>query len=155
MFHSISKTNESNLVIILDSGKGEECRNFSSDFRFRLGDTPETRRGTHIDNQHHDEFTFFDILFDVSLPHARRYIPINRTNLIAYLILANLVEGNSLSFEDALILPRKDGVHKSIGKYFDVLDFFEDLFFVHVIFSSLNQDLQDYRRAGITEKTLA
>ena len=59
--------------------------------------------------------------------HPRRHVPINGTDFVSRLILANLVEIHPLALEDAVILAGQRLAHQPVGANLDLADFFKDL----------------------------
>src|SRR5947209_18402909 len=102
-FHPIGEKNEPNLVVIPDRAEGEQTRHFRRQFALGLGCASEIPRRANIDNQHHGQLALFGKLFHESGSESRGYVPIDRANLVAWLIFAHVFKIHPATFEDAVI----------------------------------------------------
>src|SRR3984957_2758996 len=107
--HSIGEQNQPDFVVVSNSAKCQQARDFCSQFSLAGVDTAVAARSTHVDQKHDRQFAFFDILSNVRFTHARRYVPIDRSNFVAEIVLPELIKIHSASLKDAVVLAGEGG----------------------------------------------
>ena len=78
-----------------------------------------------IDQQHHGQLAFLDVALDERMAHAGGDVPVDGADVVAGLVLADLLEGHAAALEDAVILAAEqvlDGPASTELKTADLLD---------------------------------
>src|SRR6202043_3474749 len=73
------------------------------------------------------KFPFLGEFFDKGRPETRGDVPINRANLVAGLIFADVLKVHSASFEDAVVVTGKSGLDQPACFNFERADFLKNL----------------------------
>ena len=118
-FDLVGVNEEADFVIVLDGGKGEECRERCHDFAFHLLAGTEFRAAGRIDHEEHGHFTFFDELFDVRRACSGGHVPVNGADVVAWHVLADFAEFHAVAFEGAVVSSGHHSVERAADGEFD------------------------------------
>ena len=86
----IREEDDAHFVIVLNGGECECGGYLCHGVAFELTDRTEITATTHIHKQHDGQFALFFIHLDIWFIEASRYIPIDRTHIVAGLVFAHL-----------------------------------------------------------------
>src|SRR5437763_13488315 len=98
---SIAEKQQTYFVVVANRAKGEKRGDFCRQLALGLRSAAKIARRTHIDDQHDREFALFRELLHERTAQPRRYVPINRADLDACMVLAVLLKVHHPSFDAA------------------------------------------------------
>jgi hypothetical protein len=128
MYFSTSSVNriKPHFVVVADGGEGQHGGEFGGQFAFGLVARAEEARTAQVHHQHERQFALLDKLLDKRMVHPRRHVPVNRTDFIARLVFAHLLEIHALTLENAVVLAAQSFRNQPRGAQLDLADFFEN-----------------------------
>ncbi len=119
----IAEKKQADLVVVPDCAEGEQAGDFGREFALRLRVAAEIAGCADVHDQHDGQFPLFGELLDESGSEPRRYVPIDRADLVAGLILADLLEVHPAALEDAVVIARENSLDETLGLDFERADF--------------------------------
>jgi len=111
----VGEKEESYLVVVLGGGKGEDAGELGGQLPFRLGSGAKSTGSREVDEKHEGELAFLAVDFDKGPIHARGDVPVDGADLVARLVLADLLKVHSLAFENTMVSPRQGFGHHPVG----------------------------------------
>src|SRR5918996_2149559 len=106
---AVGEQEQAHFVVVSNRAEREETGDFGSKLAFGLRSAAKIPGSAHIDDQHHSELAFLREFFYEGAAHARRNVPIDRTNFISRLILSHIFKIHSASFENAVVIAGECG----------------------------------------------
>ncbi len=123
----IREENEPDLVVVSDRAEGEEAGDFRRELALRLRDAAEISRSADIDHQHDRQLAFLGEFLHEGVAETRGHVPIDRANLVARLVFADVLKIHPAPFEDAVVIAREGRLDETLGLDLEGPDFLENL----------------------------
>lgn len=123
-FHLVGVNEEADLVVVLDGGKGEKCREGRHDFAFHLLSASEFGTATGVDHQKHGHFAFFDKLLHIRRAGSCGHVPVDGAHVVARHVFADFAELHTVPLEGTVVGAGHHGVECAADAEFDAADGF-------------------------------
>jgi hypothetical protein len=117
----IGEKNNANAIVVLNRGHRQDGGELARQLALESSHRPESLRTREIDDQHYRELALLDITLDERSAHPSGNVPVDRANLVTWLILADLRELHPLPFEHRAVFAGKDRVDQAAGAQLDEL----------------------------------
>src|SRR5262249_7428763 len=111
----VGELDQPDTVVVADGAERKDGRQLCRDLAFLLEQRPELLAGAGVNEQHYRQLALLDEALDEGVPHARGNIPVDRANVVAGLVLADLFERDAGALEDAVVLAAKQVLHGTAG----------------------------------------
>jgi hypothetical protein len=107
-FDPIRASEQSDTVVIVQCGEGEQGGELGDDFSLRLTTRASGQAAARIHDEKHGQFPFLDETFHKRLPDAGRDIPVDGPDVIAWLVSTNVGEGQARAFENGVVFAAEE-----------------------------------------------
>lgn len=126
-FDAVGEEDDADAVLVGDGGEGEESSDFRDEVTFKLGAAAVGEGGGDIDEEDDGQLTFFGELFDIGGAVAGGDVPIDGTDIVTGDVFADLLEFDTLAFEDGVVAAGEDILDGVTGADFDSPNFSDDI----------------------------
>jgi len=126
-FGPAGKEEEANAVLVADGGEGKDGADLGGEIGLGAGKGAGTLGGADIDGEDDGEVAVFAVATDGGLAGAGVGLPIDRADIIAGNVGAELIEFDAASAEDGMVLTEEEAVDETAGADFDGADAIEQL----------------------------
>jgi hypothetical protein len=130
-FNFAAEKNDTNFVVVLNSRKGQYSSYFGNHLLFKLNLGAKCIGTTYIDQKHYGKFPFLLKNLHIGMVEPCCNIPVDRTDIIAKLILPDFGKSHTTSLEGTLVAPCKHLVGDPLVLISILLTFFDQFFGFH------------------------
>src|SRR5262249_29609911 len=98
-------------VIVADGTESQNGGDFGYDFTLEVELRAELVAGALVHQQNDSQLPLLNVTLDKRVPHSGGDIPVNGTDVVAWLVFAVFLERISFSFEDVVVFATHHIVH--------------------------------------------
>src|SRR4051794_37176759 len=100
----VGELDQADTVVVADGAEGEVRGQLGGHLAFLPGAGAEALAAAAVDGEQDRPLPFFDEAFDERVAHAGGNVPVDGSDVVARLVLADLLEGDAGALEDAVVL---------------------------------------------------
>ena len=118
----VGEQDQPDLVVVADGAQREQRAQFGRDLGLELGRAAEPPRRAEVDQQHHGQLALLDVALDERMADARGDVPVDRADVVARHVLADVGELDAAALEHAVVLAGERAIDQAAGPDVDPPD---------------------------------
>src|SRR5206468_3676631 len=124
--HAVGEGDQPHAVVVADGAEGQHGGQLGGHLALLLQERAELAAATAVEQQQDGQLALLDEALDERVAHAGGDVPVDGADVVAGLVLADLLKGDAGALEDAAVLAAEQVLDGAAGPELEAADLADD-----------------------------